>query len=328
MTVIPPFRLGLGEEEEAAVLAVLRSGQIAAGPDIEAFEQELAAAVGAGHAAAVSSGFAALHLALLALGIRPGDEVIMPCVSTCAAIRDATLAAGGVPVFADTNRDDFNLDPAAVAKRLTARTRAIISPHHTGVVSRVEEMMRFGLPVIEDCAQAIGGVVRSTLAVFSFYATKLMTTIDGGAVAGGRADLVDRVRDLRYYAGAWDAQPRFNYKMQNIGAALGRVQLRRLPAMLARRKAIAFVYRQRIPASAVVEVDVFYRFAFRVHPEQQARVLAELPCRREIGFLAPDPESYPAARQLASELLTLPCYPSMTDAEVEAVANALAAVFR
>jgi dTDP-4-amino-4,6-dideoxygalactose transaminase len=348
MNRVPAFRLALNAEEEAVIVAVLRSGQIALGPDIEQFERELGAAVGVGHVAAVSSGFASIHLSLAALGIGSGDEVIVPCGSTCAAIRDATFAAGGVPVFADTNATDFNLDPARVEQRMTRRTRAIISPHHTGILSPITELMRLGVPVIEDCAQAVGAWAGarpagslSTLSVFSFYATKLLTTVDGGAVAGNQGDLVERVRDLRYYGGSWDGRPRYNYKMQNLGAALGRVQLKGLGIALARRQMIAAAYRKALadcgapPDSAVMGNDggVCYRFAFRVPATHQGRIREELerrgvPCRREMEFLASDPEAYPAARRLVSEVLTLPTYPALTDVEVEFISTVLVDVVR
>jgi dTDP-4-amino-4,6-dideoxygalactose transaminase len=348
MKPIRPFRLVLDAEEEDAVLRSLRSGEMAMGPDIEEFERDLAREAGVSAAAAVSSGFAALHLALIALGVGRGDEVIMPCVSTCAAIRDATLAVGAVPVFADTNARDFNLDPESARNRITSRTRAIIAPHHLGIVSRMDALNALGLPVIEDCAQAIGATFQgkpagslSTLSIFSFYPTKLLTTVDGGAVAGDRADLIDSVRDRRYYGGRWDSTPRFNYKMQNLGAALGRVQLRKLRASIERRNRIGAIYARALaeggaPAEAVLHHDpgaVVYRFAFRMSKKRQLAVRAALegegiPCRTEVGFLAPDVTAFPAAERLASEVLTLPTYPALADAEVESIAAALTRVLR
>jgi perosamine synthetase len=343
MIPIAPFRLSLDAEEEAAALGVLRSGSIAAGPDIEEFERDLAVAIGVAATAAVSSGFASLHLALLALGVGDSDEVIMPCVSTCAAFRDAARAAGAVPVFADTNRHDFNLDPESVREKITNRTRAIIAPHHIGIVSRMEELNAFGIPVIEDCAQAIGATFRGKLAgslsaisVFSFYATKLLTTIDGGAVASDRADLVESVRDRRYYGGMLDSTPRFNYKMQNVGAAIGRVQLRKLRSLIERRNRIGAIYARALadsgaPAVALLQHDtegVAYRFAFRLPTAKQSAVRNALervgvPARPGVAFLAPNASAFPAAETLASEVLTLPTYPALTDDEVEVIASAL-----
>lgn len=341
---IPPFRPDLGVEEEAAVLDAFRRGQLAIGPDIERFEQELASYIGVSGSAAVSSGFASLHLALLALGVVEGDEVIVPCVSTCAAVRDAVHAARAVPVFADTNRDDFNLDPDDVRARITSHTCAIIAPHHIGIVSRIDELNALGVPVIEDCAQAIGAErdgrragSLTRISVFSFYTTKLLTTIDGGAVASDDAALVEKVRDLRHYAGKWDSSPRFNYKLQNIGAALGRVQLRRLDAAIARRRAIAETYLAALPDPSISLTrdpqSVVYRFAFRVDPTKRETIRAALeregvPCRSEVEFLTPNRNGFPAADQLSNEVLTLPTYPAMTDEEVGHAASALARVFQ
>jgi dTDP-4-amino-4,6-dideoxygalactose transaminase len=346
MTPIRNFRLALDSEEEAAVLGALRSGELAIGADIDVFEHELARETGVAAAAAVSSGFAALHLALVALGVGDGDEVIMPCVSTCAAIRDAARAAGAIPVFADTNRDDLNIDPASVRECITPRTRAIIAPHHLGIISDIDALKDYGVPVIEDCAQAVGVAFRGrpvgslgTLSIFSFYATKLLTSIDGGAVAGD-PDLIATVRDRRYYGGHWDDTPRFNYKMQNAGAALGRVQLRKLHASNERRNAIGATYASALadcgaPAGTMLHRDpdgVRYRFGFRVRADRRAAVREALeqvgvPSRPEVGFLTADTTRFPAAAQLAAEVLTLPTYPALTDDEVERIASTLRRVF-
>jgi len=348
MTPIPDFRLALDAEGEAEVLRTLRSGQVAVGPDIEHFEEALAHQAGVAAAVAVSSGFSALHLALIALGVGEGDEVLMPCVSTCAAIRNAAIAVGAVPVFADTNRFDFNLDPESARERITSRTRAIIAPHHTGIVSRIDLLNALGIPVIEDCAQAIGASLHgnpvgslSTLSVFSFYATKMLTTVDGGAVAGDRTDLIATVRDRRYYGGSWDSTLRFNYKMQNLGAALGRVQLRNLKHSIERRRLIGGIYARALvdagaPPETVVqgaEGAVVFRFAFRVASGRRPMVLAALeregiPGRPEVGFLTPDRSAFPAAERLASETVTLPTYPALTDEEVGSIAATLTRVLR
>jgi len=136
----------LDAADRAAIEAAVTSGAIAAGPDIASFEADLASTVKVGGAVAVSSGFAALHVCLAALGIARGDDVIVPCVSTCAAIRNAVLAVGARPIFADTNRLDFSLSAASVAKRMTPCTRAIIAPHHTGIPADIDALRAFGVP--------------------------------------------------------------------------------------------------------------------------------------------------------------------------------------
>jgi dTDP-4-amino-4,6-dideoxygalactose transaminase len=325
----------------------LASGAIADGEEIRAFEAEFAAWLGSPDAVGVSSGFAALHLSLLALGVGPGDEVIVPCVSSCAAIRNAVHAAGATPVFADTRRVDFNLDAQAVARRVTPRTRAIIAPHHTGVPCAVAELVALGVPVIEDCAQALGATVDGrpvgTLgqaAIFSFYATKLMTTIDGGMVVSTSRGVVDRARDLRYYAGTFDPQPRYNYKLQNLHAALGRSQLTKLPAFLKRRRAIAGRYQAVCTAhgygpECALQQDpgaVYFRFAVRLPDgvsDSLARAFraADLPFGREVGFLVAPGDDYPHARQLSREVMSLPTYPALTDDEVSCLVRGLDAAF-
>jgi dTDP-4-amino-4,6-dideoxygalactose transaminase len=333
--------------DEEAVQTVFRSGQIAAGREVEWFERELADFLGVPDVVAVSSGFAALHLALLAVGVQPGDEVVIPCVSTCAAIRNSVLAAGAIPVFADTERRNLNLSVASVEQKLSARTRAIVSPHHTGIPADIGPLNNLGVPVIEDCAQALGAVYRGhkvgscgAAAMFSFYPTKVLTTIDGGAVASRSPEVTARVRDLRSYSGRWDSAPRFNYKMQNLHAALGRCQLRKLPRLLERRCQIGRRYRQTLLGVGLSEESllhrdgegIYFRFGLRVPPELRDKLLSDLtergiPCGIEVGFLCPDQEKFMTARQIVGELITFPTYPALSDDDVEMLMAQLLAAF-
>lgn len=348
MKHIPNSRPYLDSEDRAAVQEVLLSGDLAAGADIEAFESEFAAYVGMSDAVAVSSGFAALHLALLAVDIRPGDEVIVTCVSTCAAIRDAILAVGATPIFVDTEASTFNLCSDSVKAAMSPRIRAIVCPHHTGIVADLDTLTTFGVPVIEDCSQALGAEYRGrpvgsfgTVATFSFYPTKMLTTIDGGAVTSRDPEIARRVRDLRYYGGKWDSLPRYNYKMQNLHAALGRRQLGKLPFFLDRRQQIGQRYRQTVIGAGLSEraclhrdgYGIYFSFALRVSAEGRDELLRVLrsqavPCRTEVGFLCPDPGRYPAARQLSAETITFPTYPSLTDPELDEILGGLDSALR
>jgi perosamine synthetase len=328
---------------------VIASGWIADGDEIISFESELAAFVGCKGGVALSSGFAALHLCLVALNVGPGDEVIVPCVSTCPAIRNAVLAVGAKPVFADTNKVDFNLSFDSVSGKITRNTRAIIAPHHTGVPSDVHALNALGVPVIEDCAQALGatldGVPLGSIgfaSIFSFYATKMITTVDGGMVMSHSADFLERVRDLRYYRGKVDRSLRYNYKLQNLHAALGRTQLVKLPHFLKRRRMIAGRYLEVLESLGYprslslhhhVKGAVYYRFGLRLSPALREKSIGELRNRRipfstEVEFLADkDPVEYPNACRLSENVLTFPTYPALLDAEVEVlvqeISNAL-----
>lgn len=263
-----PFALpDLGEAEIEAVTSVLRSGWITTGPRTREFEARLAHAVGATHCLAVNSCTAALHLALEAAGVGPGDEVIVPTM-TFAATAEVVRYLGAVPVLVDVRASDHNVDPAAVERAITARTRAVLPVHFAGVPADMDELRALardrGLFLVADAAHAlpcryrgreVGALADATC--FSFYATKTITTGEGGAVVTEDAGWADRMRMMslhgisrdawkRYAAdGTWRYEilaPGFKYNLTDVASALGLVQLARAEGMLARRRAIAARY--------------------------------------------------------------------------------------
>lgn len=334
----------VAEEDAAAVARVVRSGALAQGPETEAFEAAVAARLGVEAGAAVASGSAALELALRALGVGAGHEVLIPTWA-CDALHHAVTRCGAAPVLVDADPATLSLSAADARRRLTGRTRAVIVPHAFGLAAPLEPFLALGVPVIEDCAQALGAVrdgrpagSRGAAAVCSFYATKLLTTGEGGLV-GGPAALVARVRDARDYDERMDLAPRFNYKLTDIQAALGRSQLGRFDDFLARRRAIARRYRARLAGlpcrlpDEVGEAHVYHRFVVEVERPLDA-VIAALerrgvsarrpvfrPIHRALGL-----DGYPEADRLWARTLSLPCYPSLTDVEVDRVATALGEV--
>ncbi len=255
---IPLSAPDITEAEIAAVAAVLRTPQLSLGPELAAFESELAAWHGVEHAVAVSSGTAGLHLSLLTLGVGEGDEVIVPSFAFV-AVAGAVLQAGARPVFAEIDPLTLNLDPAAVEQAITAHTRAIIVVHTFGVPAEMDALRalaeRHRLALIEDACEAIGARFNGQragsfgdLAVLGFYPNKQMTTGEGGAVLARNAAHAARLRRLRNQgrdAGAdWldHAEPGYNYRLSELACALGRVQLRRIGELLARRREAAERY--------------------------------------------------------------------------------------
>ncbi len=341
--MIPHSRPTLTDADAERVSQVIRRGQIAQGPEVAAFEREMAVRLGVEAAAAVSSGSAALELALRALGVGAGTEVLIPTY-VCDALHHAVVRCEARPVLVDADPTTLSLAPDDAKRRLTAHTRCAIVPHPFGLAVDLTAFAPLGIPLLEDCAQTLearvgGRPVGSLgrLAVCSFYATKLLTTGEGGLVAGP-AELVAAVRDGRDYDEQPELRPRFNYKLTDLQAALGRSQLERLGHFVERRRAIAERYRQRLaglPCRLPPDVGaghVYHRFVILLD-RPAAEIIERL---RERGVAARRPvfrplhhalglDGFPEADQLWRHALSLPCYPALTDAEVDGVASALAA---
>ncbi|HEX8582660.1 MAG TPA: DegT/DnrJ/EryC1/StrS family aminotransferase [Acidimicrobiales bacterium] len=288
-TAPPDWRVTLSdlvidENEVEAVAAVLRSRWLSAGPVTRAFEREFAAVHGVEDAVAVSSGTAALHLAMLALGIGPGDEVIVPSLSFVSAAAVVALC-GGTPVFADVaDTCDLTVDPADVARRVTPRTKAIVAMHFGGFAADMDGILavarRHGLAVVEDAAHAPGvrtgagalGTI-GDIGCFSFFATKNVATGEGGMVVARDPSVLARIRQLRSHCmttSSWDKQQGrpagydvvglgLNYRPTEMSSALGRVQLSRLPDDRRRRCDLTTRYRRLLAELPGVDLPFFHR---------------------------------------------------------------------
>ena len=255
---VPLSRPWLDEREEKLVLDVLRSGRLSLGPTIDRFEETFAAAVGAPYAAAVSSGTAGLHLLCITSGVGPGDEVITSPYSFVASANCA-IYEGATPVFADIDPRTLNLDPAAVSAAVTDRTRAVVAVDIYGYPCELDELRaicdRHGLALIQDACEALGARYRGQLlgsqgppAVFAFYPNKQITTGEGGMVTTHSEDEWRLLRSLRNQgradSGGWLEHARlgFNYRIDDVGAAIGIGQLEKLEEILTRRAAVAARY--------------------------------------------------------------------------------------
>jgi dTDP-4-amino-4,6-dideoxygalactose transaminase len=268
MRSVPVARPSFGALEEAAVLEVLRSGWVAQGPKVAEFERAFAAYVGAAHAVAVSSCTTALHLALVAAGIKAGDEVLCPSLSFIATA-NCIVYAGAKPVFVDVDPQTYNIDPACIEGAITSRTKAILVVHQIGLPAQLEQInaiaARHRLIVLEDAACAIGaeyedhrvGFPHSKMACFSFHPRKILTTGEGGMITTSDESLAARLRQLRQHSMSVSDLARhgsktvltesyneigYNYRMTDLQAAIGLVQLQRLDEMLDRRRELALRY--------------------------------------------------------------------------------------
>ncbi|MGD2269324.1 MAG: DegT/DnrJ/EryC1/StrS aminotransferase family protein [Desulfobacterales bacterium] len=339
--IVPHSRPTLGPEEIQQVTRVLESGQIAQGELVAKFETAFAQKLGTEYAVCVSSGTAALHLTLLALKIGYGDEVIIPSY-VCPALLNALNYVGATPVLAEIDPHSYNLDPDDVKKRLTKRSRAVIVPHLFGLAADLESLSGLGVPLIEDCAQAVGACSQKNqlgtlgeAAIFSFYATKVLTTGEGGMIVSRSKEIVDAARDLREYDKTEGYKIRFNYKMTDIQAGIGLSQLDRLESFIRHRRRIAQTYHSALASLGVrlpfrAPGHIYFRYVIGLGTdatpwirELRARgIRSERPVHRPIHRYLRQ-EGYPLTDQVWSQSLSIPIYPSLTEKETDLVIQSL-----
>ena len=381
-SLIPFARPDVGDVEIDAVARVMRTGWLSTGAETRAFEQEFSAFLGDGlQAVAVNSATAGLHLALEAIGIGPGDEVIAPTLTFTATVEVARYL-GADAVLVDVDPVTLNMDPAALEAAITPRTKAILPVHYSGLACDMDAIyavaQRHGLKVVEDAAHSLPttykgatiGTLPSAATVFSFYANKTMTTGEGGMVITRDEALAARMRVMRLHGISRDAfdrftstkpawhyeivAPGFKYNMTDMASAVGRVQLQRLPAFLARRQQLAARYMRELsdlplilPADAPPgEKHAWHMYVVRLSDD--ARVTRDeviqrlsdagigtsvhyLPLHRQpywrdrYGLRA---EDYPVADKAFERMISIPLYTTMTDDDQTRVIAELSAILR
>jgi perosamine synthetase len=362
------MRPWLGPEEAEAAAEAVASGWVAQGPRVREFEEAFAAAIGVPHAVALSSCTAALHLALIASEIGPGDEVIVPSLSFIATT-NAVRYVGAQPVFADVDLATQNLSPKTVEAHLTGRTRAVILVDQAGIPADLDAIRALCDPlqvtVIEDAACAVGSTYRArpagegaALAAFSFHPRKLLTTGEGGMITTADGSIADRLRRLREHGMDISAADRhrsqqpviehyteigFNFRMTDIQAAIGLVQLRKLPEMVARRRTFARRYQELlsgIPGLMMADDPPYgetnYQSFWLLLPEESAvgrdhllQLLADAGISARRGIMAAHLEpayaganpSLPVTELLSEHSLILPLFHEMTQSQQERVVS-------
>lgn len=343
MTMISHSRPSITRADSEAVAKVVASGAIAQGLAVKDFERAVASFMGVRGGVAVSSGTAAIHLALVALGVIAGDEVILPSY-LCSAPLNAVHYLGAKPILADVDTRTGNIDVQEAKRLVSEKTRAIIVPHLLGRPAEMDGFCNLGIPVIEDCAQSIGARYKGRMvgtfgaaAICSFYATKVFTTGEGGMVLSDNEGLLETVRDLRDYDEKTPYRIRFNYKMTDMQAALGSSQLARLPDFIAARKRIAAFYDQELALLAVrlpvrlAECDpISFRYVLRLDSGVDDFIdrMAEcgVVCRRPIFKPLHQLLKLPGlghTEQLHSDSVSIPIYPLLTDQQQELIVKGI-----
>ncbi len=349
--MIPAAKPLIGKEERAAVDRVLRSGMMAQGPEVKAFESEFSAYVGGRHCIAVNSGTSGLHLSFIAAGIKPGDEVIVPSFSFAATANSVALA-GGTPIFADVDPKTFNLDPAHAESLITSRTKAIMPVHLYGHIAAMERFLEIGkkhnLLILEDAAQAHLASMNGknagewgSFTTFSFYPTKNMTSGEGGMIVAEADDAARMLRLLRNQGQEVIYQNEvvgFNNRMTDIHAAIGRVQLRKLAGWTRDRQQNAAYLDSHLhnvvtPYVQPGTTHAYHQYTIRLPGGNAARRDEFMKQIRErgvgCGVYYPTPIhrlpsfkldlDLPNTEEIIKEVVSLPVHPSLTKSELQKI---------
>lgn len=364
MKLYPLAKPHIGKEEERAVLEVLRSGVLSIGPKVEEFEKKFAQYIGTKYSIAVSSGTAGLHLALIAAGINPGDEVITSPFSFVASA-NAILYVGATPVFADIDPVSYNIDPKKIEEKITKKTRAILVVHIFGQAADMEPIMklakRHNLKIIEDACESVGATYRGRKvgafgesAVFAFYPNKQMTTGEGGMIVTNDKKKDALFRSLRNQGRSADMQwlnherLGYNYRLDEMSAALGLAQLEKIAFLIRERQRIASWYHEalashseRVRISATATSNTHTWFIYPVLLERgvsREKVMACLSKRgikskpylpsihlfpfyvEQFDFKKGD---FPAAESVSERILALPFYIGLKKSDVGYICQAL-----
>ncbi len=345
LPLIPHSRPTIGKAEARAAQEAVLSGFIGAGERVRAFEDSIGAWTGRRHAHATSSGSAALHLALLALGVQPGDEVMLPAF-LCRAVLNVVLAVGGHPVLADIEPGDFTMSLASARQKLSPRTRVIILPHMFGAPAQVGGFLELGVPIIEDAASSFGAKYEGRpvgsfgqISVLSFASTKMMTMGQGGMLLTDEVALSAAVhRLMEYDSSARDEVIGHNFQPTDLQAAIGLVQLQRLESFLAARRAIATRYAaalEGLPGVTLPRVrpgssHAYYRFVLQVqsdsgNPISKLRA-AGIDARSSVAhflydYLGIAESEFPNCQAVRRHLISLPIYPSLEDEQITHIAH-------
>jgi len=343
--IIPHSKPTLGVEEIEAVSEVIRSGYIAQGDKAREFEKELARFIGVKGAVVTNSGTSALHLGLIAMGIGEGDEALLPSY-VCSAPLNTIYQVRARPVLCDIELESFNISLESIRNKMTDRTKAVIVPHMFGSPADLERIGETGVPVIEDCAHSIGARFGDSrtgsigrISMLSFYANKMLACGEGGALLSNDEEILQKARDLRDYDEKEDYKVRYNYKMTDMQAAVGLIQLKKLPELIRSRKETAKRYDKAFKDADIIlprgEFDhIYYRYVVRIKKDlgeaisfmKEKGVMCEKPVFNPLHRYFEMRSGFRNADEAYSTALSIPIYPSLTEEELERIIRAVSSI--
>lgn len=340
----------MDDQEIRAVKRVLKSNWLIPGIEVEKLENSIKKFVQAKHAVATNSGSSALHLSLIALNIGANDEVIIPTY-TCTALLNAIYYTGATPIIVDVEVNGFNIDPAQIANNISKKTKAIIVPHTFGFPAKIDEIKKFKITVIEDCAHAIGSYYKGKvlgsygdLSIFSFYATKVITTGHGGMITTNNKKYFNIVSDLIHYDRRREYKVSYNYQLTDIVAAIGNAQFEKLDSLMNKRGYISSRYIDILERNSSIEYWPkrkdsnlnHYRFIIKFKTKKIRNEFKTKLYKKGISSIVPidswqllhrylklDKRRFPNAEKLSETSLALPVYPGLTEKEIDKIAKTL-----
>lgn len=328
---------------------IVKTGQIAKGEFVEALQIRMSQEIGVRRSFATSSGTAALHLALLSLGIKEGDEVIIPSYA-CTALLSAVNYVKAIPVLADIDPETFNLTPSTIKSVLSKKTKAVVVTHTFGFPADLDGILKLGIPVVEDCAHSLGALykrkatgVKGKVSVFSLYATKMLSAGEGGMICTNDLKLAERISDLNDPDMRDDYHVRYNYKMSDLTAGLALSQLRKLKSFIERRVSIALRYKESFSLLPVTFQKPlpgtnpnYYRFIICTLKPKKIIKLAQssgLICDRPIfkplhNYLSIDNNAFPGTALVWDKAISVPVYPALKDEQIVEIIDILLMAFK
>lgn len=335
------------QEDFGYIKQIVKTGQIAKGEFVESLQKKMSQEIGVRHSFATSSGTAALHLALLSLGIKEGDEVIIPSYA-CTALLNTVNYVRAIPILADIDPETFNLTPGTIKSVLSKKTKAVVVTHTFGFPADLDGILKLGIPVVEDCAHSLGAFykgkvtgAKGKVSVFSFYATKMLSAGEGGMICTKDFKLAGRISDLNDPDKRDGYRLRYNYKMSDLTAGLALSQLKKIKSFIGRRALIASKYKEAfasLPVSFQKQLPMtypsFYRFVICTSKAkdvirfmQNRAILSDRPVYKPLHRYISASGTFPGTDTVWAKAVSIPVYPALKNKQVSEVINTVVASF-